>query len=318
LEEGIRLGNRTGTPLLIGFELPAGTNTINLTTALPTLADNFNIVGPATQLTIQRNAAAPFRIFKVGPLQQVNISNLTIANGNAPVQTDFPLESQSGGAILNRGTLDLSWVTFQGNQAVGDGGAVWNYSSLSVLACNFYFNSTTNRGGAVFNWGTASIGNDSDIAQNWASSGGAIFNALGGLLTIDGGTQIYTNWAVGGAGVYPGRGGGIANYGTLTMSDLYLGLNTSVAEGGGLFTSGTATLTNVSVLNNQATGANNGKGGGIYVLSGTTTLVSGCTVSGNRAAWEGGGWGICYKAVATLNIDYDLNDIIDDVICEDS
>jgi hypothetical protein len=105
------------------------------------------------------------------------------------------------------------------------------------------------------------------------------------------------------------------------MSQAYLGFNGSVNEGGGLFNStGTATLTNVNIQSNYTTGANNGKGGGIYALSGTVSLTSGCTLSGNLSTWQGGGNGICYKAIVTLNLDFGLNTIAgtDVIICEDS
>jgi predicted outer membrane repeat protein len=89
------------------------------------------------------------------------------------------------------------------------------------------------------------------------------------------------------------------------LSDVILGWNTSVGDGGGLFSDDTSTLTNVSMTNNQAE-----DGGGIYVSNGTTTLVSGCTLSSNTAT---NGSGVAYKAVAIVTIDYDLNTITDDV-----
>jgi predicted outer membrane repeat protein len=68
------------------------------------------------------------------------------------------------------------------------------------------------------------------------------------------------------------------------MSYVALCDNTSLTEGGGLYTRGAATLTNVDIEDNKATDPLNGKGGGIYVRLGTTTLVTGCTVFDNTAA----------------------------------
>ena len=74
---------------------------------------------------------------------------------------------------------------------------------------------------------------------------------------------------------------------------------------------------NVYISQNTATDAEAG-GGGVYVYSNTTTFVSGCTVTSNTAAWDGGGEGVCYNAAASVILNYDLNTIDDTVICENS
>jgi hypothetical protein len=121
-----------------------------------------------------------------------------------------------------------------------------------------------------------------------ASAG--IFNTISSSLTIDSGTQIYANFAIGGSeGMWDisGFGGGIASGGTLIMSSVYLGYNSALNEGGGLFSNGASRLTSVDIEYNGTTDYRNGKGGGIYVHSGNTTLVSGCIVANHTSGVNG-------------------------------
>jgi CSLREA domain-containing protein len=285
-------GPQYSNPYTISFSV---TGTINIGAtlgALPDLAGRMNISGPgANQITIARAAnAANFRIFTVR-WTGGSISNVSITNGNAGGQGD----DGYGGGIANFGTVTLSGVILYGNQASLNGGAIANIGpSITVSACTLYLNQAAERGGAIYNAGQAVISDATDIASNNAGSGGGIFNTENAQLTILSGSQIYANNAVGGGPGYSGRGGGIANLGTLIMSNTLLGWNTSVAEGGGLFTNGDATLTTVSIQNNQATGSADAKGGGIYVRRGTTTLVSGCTVSNNSDDVDLGGYNITW------------------------
>ena len=95
----------------------------------------------------------------------------------------------------------------------------------------------------------------------------------GGSLTMSGVTVRKGNAA--------DRGGGIRNVGTLTLTNVVLDGNRSVMQGGGLENSGdasSATLTNVTVANNQAS-----SGGGIRNSSSQLTLTN-VTLSGNTAS----------------------------------
>ena len=95
----------------------------------------------------------------------------------------------------------------------------------------------------------------------------------------------------------PLTGGGVLNYGTLTLEDTIVRDNFGSA-GGGLYNEGSLTLINSTVNDNGSVGGANVKpddaylecetGGGLKVLSGTTTLIN-STVSNNRAKSKGGG-----------------------------
>src|SRR5208282_4295260 len=95
----------------------------------------------------------------------------------------------------------------------------------------------------------------------------------------NGGTLTLTNSTVSGnsASNYVG---GIYNYGTLTLTNSTVSGNSASYEGG-IFNQGTLTLTNSTVSGNSASYE-----GGIF-NDGTLTL-SNSTVSGNSASYEGG------------------------------
>jgi hypothetical protein len=99
-------------------------------------------------------------------------------------------------------------------------------------------------------------------------------------LTISGGSIPY--------------GGGIANLGSLTVSDCTLSGNSAGIAGGGIYTSGTLTVTGSTLSGNTAPGS---AGGGIW-NTGTLSL-SNSTLSGN-SGYQGGGVGSA--AVAKLTV----------------
>jgi hypothetical protein len=123
-----------------------------------------------------------------------------------------------------------------------------------------------------------------------ADRGGGVLN-FGNLTMTD--CTISGNKSSPSAG-FPGNGGGIANYGTATLNGCIISGNTSANYGGGLFSSGTATLTNSTVSDNTGTGG----GGGLF-SSGTTTLTD-CTVSGDKVLRTNAGGGIINNGQLTV------------------
>jgi hypothetical protein len=77
-------------------------------------------------------------------------------------------------------------------------------------------------------------------------------------------------------------GGGIFNSGTLTVTNSTVADNASEGGGGGVWNAGTLSLTNSSVTGNSVT-----SGGGIY-NNGTLTVTN-STIANNSAAYDGGG-----------------------------
>jgi hypothetical protein len=313
-------------PLAITFNLPAGINTIGLGSALPALISNFEITGPQSGVTIQRNSGTTaFRIFTVSAGNDT-ISNLTLTNGSAPTVLDNDRLDRRGGAVFiaTGATASLSGMSLNWNYANFGGGAIANDGTVTVTNSYVFGNSTTFSGGGIENAGIATISN-TFIGSNSASSGGGIFNRAAsdgrqGRLIVENGSDISGNTANGLSGTpvsSRGRGGAIANYGTLTLSNASLWYNTSLNGGGGLFTNGDATLTNADLEENSATSTGRGKGGGIYVLAGTTTLVSGCTVYENYGGWTDNYDGIVYNSNAVLVPNYNDNPGIIDPVWND-
>ena len=313
-----------------------GTNTITLTaptaspyvltridnktdgpTGLPVIsggnkADNLTILGNGD--TIERSTASgtpDFRLFDVALGAALTLNNLTLQNGHELGSGS----SAEGGALFNQGTLVLSAVTVQNNEAVGSdgkpgtnkhnpggagadaaGGGIW---SSGALTCE---------NGTVIQNNTAWGGNGGSVGQSPGSHGGNGGNAFGGGVCIAGGTAnlsgttLSGNQAIGG---YGGRGveggyGGVVNGG-----------NGGNAFGGGVYlASGSATLSGDTIANNTVSGGPGGSsdlrshgegfGGGLCVAGGSATL-SNDTVESNTSDAAGGG--IYIASGATVYID---------------
>ena len=177
-------------------------------------------------------------------------------------------------------------------------GAIITLSNTLTINTNLTIDASALPGGLQIN------GNGSVQILNVASNITVFLNSL----TI---TNGYT--ATNSANAYVG-GGGIANYGTLTLSNCtvsgnsaYEGLGGDI--GGGIYNEGTLTLNQCTVSGNEAyvgigggifnyglltlnqcTLSENGarSGGGIVNIGGTATLIQ-CTLSGNVVSAYGGG-----------------------------
>jgi hypothetical protein len=95
------------------------------------------------------------------------------------------------------------------------------------------------------------------------------------------------------------NGGGVYNSGSLTVTDSALSGNSARHRGGGIFNSaGTLTVINSGLSGNSG----NIGGGGIYSHYGTLTVID-STLSGNSAPGDGGdGGGICSSYPCTMKI----------------
>ena len=98
--------------------------TIDLTTALPNLANNISINGPgASVLTVQRDSAAPdFSVFTVNSGETVSISGMMISGGEVGGDS-------GGGDIYNDGNLTVNSSTIT-NGSAWVGGGIANDGTL--------------------------------------------------------------------------------------------------------------------------------------------------------------------------------------------
>ena len=248
LREAINAANAIASPDTIEFKV---TGTINLTSALPNIIDDVEIVGPgASVLTVRRDAPLLlFRIFNVTTTGTVTFSDLTISEGS--------LDFDFGGGIQNSstGTVNINNTTLTLNRA--------------------------QQGAGVFNNGGIVNVTNSTIVQNSAVTGGAAGNAPGGTLTVNGSSIIANHSVVNGGGVFNDNG-------TVSVFNCAITNNSASHEGGGInsFSGGTVNVTDSTISGNSAFIF----GGGINVGSDPngTVNVTNSTLSGNSAKLGGG------------------------------
>jgi hypothetical protein len=278
--------------------------TVNLGSALPTLAKSFTIIGPGpSTIVVQRQSQSLFRIFTInGGTQSITCSfqNFGITEGNAG--------DSNGGGIDNEGAaLTLIDVNLWVNSAKNGGGIYSNGGTLTLSGVGIWENAAATPGGyggGVYNQnGLLTITDGSQIFANTADNGGGIANKSFSANSIRGGSQIYGNTA-------STWGGGIYNDGQLSMQGGQINDNTAGKLGGGVFqgfsTFDSMTLTDVSVQGNDAAQ----EGGGFYLWTGTLNLKGSTTLSGNRAPMGPGG---VWKAGSTYSADQSCT-ITDEVI----
>jgi hypothetical protein len=125
------------------------------------------------------------------------------------------------------------------------------------------------------------------VSGNHASR---VFEVAGGVTDSVSGLTVANGRA-------PGQGGGVANFGTLTLANVTVSGNlargSAINYGGGIYNSGTLTMQNSTVTGNVADGAtpatfspDSGWGGGIYNVG--TLTVTNSTVSADTASTGGG------------------------------
>jgi hypothetical protein len=167
----------------------------------------------------------------------------------------------------------------------GVSGTITLNKTLSQLLLTDSARTTINGGNAI----TVSGGGETRVFQVGAENNTSATATLNGLI-ISGGTvgrdQPIPGIPTPDTGL-TGEGGGISNYGTLTVNNSTISGNLA-SRGGGISNEGTLTVNNSTLSNNRL--RDNipfGTGGGIY-NEGTLT-VSNSTLSGNNGRNEGGG-----------------------------
>jgi hypothetical protein len=211
--------------------------------------------------------------------------------------------------VSNGSNVEFHGLTITGGSA-DEGGGVYNGATLTITASTISGNAARIDGGGIYNDGGTVTVTDSAVTENVAEiHGGGIYND-GGLATVAGST-LSRNSADDGSGRGPaGEGGGIYNSGTATITDSSVQDNTAGfgfggggggggrgadSHGGGIYNIGTATIT-ASALRRNIAGSD---GGGIFNAGVATVTHS--TLSDNLATGGGSGGGICHES-GTLTI----------------
>ncbi len=293
--------------------------------ALPQITSLITINGRNATITRDVNSDNEFRFFSLPPTTGANLTlrDLALTNAKAGGGTQ-------GGAIqLGFGTVaSLNNTRLTGNTSSNGGGAINNNNgNLRVVGSYFKGNSTEGgHGGAILSSGTTRVdlsvftnnstgpvsgGNGGAIAHSSASApftltssiltgneakglGGAIHNNSSSATISD--CQIRSNDAR--------TGGGIANFGTLTVNMLTtIRGNTASFSGGGIYNFGTLNTRNTVIDRNAVT---QGTGGGIHNQGDATLNDS--RVTGNTAAHapaglhnEGGNVTLNHTTIANNN-----------------
>ena len=128
-----------------------------------------------------------------------------------------------------------------------------------------------------------------------ADAGGGIY-LQGGSLTLNSVTVDHNQASYGGGVFQEGAAGAV------TVNDSIISENTASFTGGGIFTKGSATLTNTTLANNTA----GNHGGGLHVDSGTASLTGGA-VYGNHALFGNGGGVSVNDGLTVIGTAFDNN-----------
>jgi hypothetical protein len=311
LIDAINTANANGETNTI--RLTAGTylltdvnNTTDGPNGLPSITSTLTIIGAGADITIiEHQASAPpaLRLLHVAATGRLTLNRLTLQGGNLGLNVLSPPES--GGGILNYGTVALTQCTLAQNTAGEHGGGIANFGTLTLTnstlvdnAGGVYFGN--GGGGGIANFGTLTLTNSTLVGNRVIdNSGGGIANR---------GIMMLTNCSLVDNTSPYGSGGGIANSGTLTLTNSTVARNMAggfLSSGGGIVNSGTLTLTNTTVVDNENIG---GPGGGI-VNGGTLTLIN-STVAYNSAPVGGGlsGSATLQNTILALNTDTGLDD----------
>ncbi len=280
------------------YDFTAADNSTDGGNALPVITANITIIGSGDALA--RTAGSPaFRLFEVMSSGSLTLQNVTLSGGLAQ-GTGTAAE---GGAIFTAGTLNLSGVTVQGNEALGNAGAMGRPGGPGTSA---YGGGLYVAGGVVTGSGDT-ISGDQAVGGaggkgrfgNSGSNGGAGGNGgngYGGGLYVATGTVTLNNENFNGNQAL----GGAAGHGGPTFGTRFVGRGHNgfggvggAGYGGGVYVAtGAVTLSSNTLNSNQAGGGNaggSGFGGGLEVAGGNVTLGSD-TIKSNNAV--GGAAGI--------------------------
>ena len=222
--------------------------TILLTSGQLTLSNFPTIDASALTSGIQINGNGTSRVFNVSGGAIVLLTALTITNGAAL------LNNAGGGIFINSSMLTLNQCTLtvnhSTNASAGGGGGIYDFNStLTLNECTLTGNYSAFLGGGIYNYSSTLTLNQCTLVANYTT-----FNGTGG-------------------------GGGIYNFGALTVNQSTLTGNYSDNDdgAGGIYNYGATTLFNSIIAGNSAVG--NGAGADIvtdtlYItMNGTDNLV---------------------------------------------
>jgi predicted outer membrane repeat protein len=229
--------------------------------------------------TVSRDLGGAFEITAIVELRRaILIDNEVTAQAFASI----------GGAVyVFAGQVTFVDSELRGNRA-SEGGAIYVFDGTAILYNTILEgNTATEKGGGLYVYGEAQLLDGSEVRGNAASAGGGLFVDTYGVFSMTGG-------AIGGGGLNDGNeadlGGGIFNFGAVTLDSVLLNANQAVYGGGisqvapGEGAAPLSTLLSTAFVINGA----DQQGGGIYVNSGMITSDGNLNFTGNMAGAAGG------------------------------
>ncbi|MEG3970949.1 DUF4347 domain-containing protein, partial [Microcoleus sp. T2B6] len=305
LREAIVAANSLPDEDTIEFGDLLGTNTIILTSLLPTLTTDiiFNAT-LANPLTI--SGADNYQIFNITNNATVSFKNFTLANGKARGANGDNGNFGGGGGgaagmggalFIDSGRVTASGVTFNNNQALGGGGGYGGGFGGDDRSDEVAGKGGGEGGGYPGGYGFGSGGGGEGGGGGFGSGGGG-----GGYGGGGGGGGFGGGGGGGGLGdaeaYYPGGSGGFGGFGGFGDGGGGGGGGGGAGLGGAVFVkAGTLDLINTTFTKNQATGGSGGlfsesqadngagKGGAIFVYTGAKVNFQTLpTFEGNTAA----------------------------------
>jgi Chlamydia polymorphic membrane protein (Chlamydia_PMP) repeat len=263
-------------------------------TALPVIRSDITITGNRTKMSRAKNASE-FRFFAVAALGgNLTLERVTLSGGSA----------ETGGAVLNHGSLTINNSTISGNIASGRGGGIYSQGSSAHVSINgsAFSRNQADVGGAIFNYNDFAIAGSTLSGNTASSEGGAIAHydgylriddstisknravrAAAGIDNVYGTVKIFESVITGNSAKYAG---GIENYGhgatigSMMMYHTTVSKNTAGIYGGGVANIDSyLLLSNSSVTGNKATD----RGGGVFNNFGATVSNTNSTIAKNKA-----------------------------------
>lgn len=213
-------------------------------------------------------------LFQVYANKSLTLGEITLTRGYSTV-----------GAIENFGRLTVRDSQMLNNSATTSGGAIVSYGELSLTNVIIAGNSAAQFGGGVWLDGGRAIILDSQFSANTGAEGGGGIAVSEGTSLIIEGSQFASNKTT---GIFA-EGGGIRSTGTLTVTNTLLEGN-NASRGGALFVSnGSATFSQSEIRANWAAyGGGVRQTGGVLVLTDVTLEGNGYASSGTKVTTGGG------------------------------
>ncbi|WP_155298453.1 beta strand repeat-containing protein [Deinococcus kurensis] len=204
-------------------------------------------------------------------------------------RTTGTVDNGGGGLWLNAKST-ISGGVIRGNSSMY-GGGIDTWRDLTITGGVIERNTATESGGGIIfirQGRTYRIGGTAQISGNTAAgSGGGVTTVQNAQVTMDGGSisgNVVTGDTDGGGGVRVTTGS------TFDLAGGEIRNNTAVKTGGGITVGGAVNMTGGSITGNTVTSRTEGQGGGggIRLYAGASVTASGGTIS-NNTAWFGGG-----------------------------